>query len=63
MLFVLSLMQGFKTCYAWQRIGDRSPELTKEYVALITRYRDRGIISQAAYRKIVKGLETDREGL
>jgi len=47
------------SCYAMQYARRRTPQLTKGYVALITKYRDKGIISERAYKKILDTLPSD----
>lgn len=46
-----------RTCYAIASSTSRSPELTKDYVQLIEKYHQRGIIGDRAYRKMVKTVE------
>lgn len=47
------------TCYAMSSISYRSPELTKEYLALIDKYHERGVINGKAYEKIRKDMSNE----
>lgn len=44
------------TCYIWGVTRSRTPKLTRDYLALMAKYRDRGIISGSAYEKLVKAI-------
>ena len=72
--FVWSLLSGFaamllafaivfpgamRSCYDIAIGRPRTPELTQDYLALITRYHDRSIISDKAYEKIVKAMKKE----
>ncbi|MCL5102783.1 MAG: hypothetical protein M1133_01540 [Armatimonadetes bacterium] len=50
-----------RTCYAWSRLTLRTPERTKDYIAVLRRYHDRGVISDRAYRKLLLGLIEDEK--
>lgn len=50
------------SCYAWSTLTRRSPKLTKDYTAVIYKYRERGIISGATYKKITEALNRDDGG-
>lgn len=45
-----------KTCYEQSVMWMRKPKLTADYRILLTKYRDRGIISGPAYRKITDAM-------
>ena len=50
-----------RSCYAASPYRVRSPELTKDYVRVIAKYRDRGVISETSYNKLIKALDHDSE--
>ena len=62
-LLVLALAITFPmfvaTCYEQARFRRRTPELTREYVSLITKYRQRGVISESVYNKIVVAMRKE----
>jgi hypothetical protein len=55
---LLPLLLGFTTCYV-TNYGNRprTPELTREYMALMTQYHERGIIGDSAFKKIESAMK------
>lgn len=48
-----------RSCYQIAVTRLRTPELTKDYITLITKYHDRGVIGDKAYEKIIKTIEKE----
>lgn len=46
-----------KSCYEGSIMWPRRPELTRDYKALLSKYRDRGVIKEATYKKITAAME------
>lgn len=47
-----------RTCYAMSTTRLRTPELTHDYITLITKYHNRGVISDKAYKKIINNMKS-----
>lgn len=47
------------TCYAWSLTRRRTPELTRDYLSVMEKYHERGVISDNAYRKIVEAMKEE----
>ena len=52
-----------RTCYDWSINDTRSPGLTRDYAALVQKYRDNGIIKDETCAKLLKALGQGRKGL
>lgn len=59
---LLPLLLGFTTCYITNN-GNRSrtPELTREYMTLMSKYHEQGIIGDAAFKKIEAAMKKSND--
>jgi hypothetical protein len=58
-LWIVGLTSSMTTCYIMSSFRLRDPELTGEYVQVLTQYHEHGIISDQAYGKLMSSLSTD----
>lgn len=58
-VFFFFMPLGAATCYEMSVMWAREPKLTKDYIAIMQKYRDKGIISNQAYNKLLKALDHD----